>query len=187
MPYFGATPRLGAPLSSMAAKLLYVSRRELQGVAAPPHLPESQATAPPGWRGPTRADYLTLNEARGAPVPKRARWDWDQGFCCLVGEQQQAEGQGPGDGPSKKHDVIIPKVDPGGGSVAVDRAEGDSRRWDTLWWRMRLCKDIYSPKPRFEAGSVYDPGCMRGKWKGKIYVSTAFYSTFSSGTGSIAL
>lgn len=188
MPYFGANPFLGAPPSSMAAKLLYVARREVQGIAPPPapHVPATRATAPPGWRGPTQEDYLTLNAAKGALTPNKARWDWNRGYCRIV-DKHQVEGQGPGDGPSKKHDVSIHDGKEKGESDSDDgddddkenrrssRRESDmedSRKWDTLWWRMRLCNNIYSPKPRFEAGSVYDPGCMRGSWKGKIYVSS---------------
>lgn len=185
MPYFGANPFLGAPPSSMAAKLLYVARREVQGIAAPPapYVPATRATAPPTWRGSTAEDYLVLNAAKGALTPKRTRWDWNKGYCRVVGSQQ-VEGQGPGDASSKKHDVIIWDGNELGETDGDDdddkedrrphREESeleDSRRWDTLWWRMRLCNNIYSAKPRFEAGSVYDPGCMRGSWRGKIYVS----------------
>lgn len=179
----------------MAAKLLYVARREVQAITPPPppHVPATRATAPPGWRGPTGEDYLVLNAAKGALVPKRRRWDWNKGYCRAVGKQQ-VEGPGPGDGSSKKHDVSIgdeKKGESDGGDDDDDdakenrrprRADGmdDSRKWDTLWWRMRLCNNIYSPKPRFEAGLVFDPGCMRGSWRGKIYVSDHL-SYFSRG------
>ena len=188
--YFGATPSLAPPLASIAAKLLYVAYREITPFRVPLHLPvnaeearrqwwaETQATAdlvasgvphaqaatmarsapithplppvpahitPPPTLGPTQEDYHALNRGKAAVLPRGARWDWDAGHALRVNWEEDDN---------------------------VEAAETDeSRKWDTLWWRMRLCNDYRAPRPSFEPGAVFDRGSMRGIWKGKIYVS----------------
>ncbi len=86
-----------------------------------------------------------MNRGKAAVLPRGARWDWDAGHALRVNWEEDDN---------------------------VEAAETDeSRKWDTLWWRMRLCNHYRAPRPSFEPGAVFDRGSMRGIWKGKIYVS----------------
>ncbi|KAF8971877.1 hypothetical protein BDZ97DRAFT_1913764 [Flammula alnicola] len=147
--HFRARTEFTPPLASIAAKLLYVVRREIRPIAVPPHLPLTRA---PGIPGLTQEDYQELNRARAAVLPRSARWDWEEGRPRAVNLE---EGEGD-DG-----------LEDGGGGGG---GGGESRKWDTMWWRMRLCGDYRAPKPKFVPGAVFTPGCMRGMWKGKIYI-----------------
>lgn len=194
--YFRASSDITLPLASTAAKLLLVAYRELRPFVVPSHLPlnaeaarrrwwaniqdanvianlvaqgmdQEQATVqvqaqaahpdhlppvpahvtPPVDLGPTQEDYHRLNRDRAAVLPLGARWDWETGQPTAVNNEER----------ENVNDNAI--------------AEGESRRWDTLWWRMRLCGDYRNPQPSFAPGAVFDRGSMRGTWKGKIYVS----------------
>ncbi|CAA7264935.1 unnamed protein product [Cyclocybe aegerita] len=131
--HFRARPQLAPPLASVAAKLLFVARREVFPIRVPP-------TMPPGL---TVEDYAELNRGKAAQLPRGARWDWDVGRARAVN---------------------------GDGEEVVDEEDGESRRWDTEWWRRRLCYDCMAPRPRFTPGLVFTPGCMRGQWQGRIYI-----------------
>ncbi|KAF9478896.1 hypothetical protein BDN70DRAFT_932997 [Pholiota conissans] len=233
-PYFRALPELTPPLASTAAKLLFVSRREVRPFGIPQHLPRDRedavrrwwvaqvetvramtaqvhlqgianaaaaaasttmnanptATAtvgltldeiqqamhlpippmpahvtPPINLGPTQADYRALNRGKAAPLPRGARWDWEVGRARGVNEDPEADVDDDDGG----------GVDGGMSRTMRSRAQGgvdeeESRKWDTLWWRMRLCGDFRAPQPRFAPGAVFERGCMRGMWLGKIYI-----------------
>ncbi|KIM38129.1 hypothetical protein M413DRAFT_30278 [Hebeloma cylindrosporum] len=154
-PHFRARIALRPPLASIAAKLLYVSRREVRKIGVPPHLPLVRG---PDTIGPTQADYHQLNKGKAAPLPRGARWDWTTG--CAWGINFPDEGD----------ETAAERVDPPGLRIAV--GDEESRRSDTTWWRMRLCGDLRRSKPLFVPGDVYKPGAMKGEFKGRIYVPT---------------
>ncbi|KDR85898.1 hypothetical protein GALMADRAFT_218961 [Galerina marginata CBS 339.88] len=149
-PYFRARPYLTRPLSSIAAKLLFVARRELRSMVIPSHIP-----AGPGQpQGPlTQADYHELNRRKAAELPRGARWDWDRGVAVIVNANPDAPvGMGMGT------------------SDVIEDEDEESRKWDTTFWRMRLCGDYRAPRPKFAPGEVFKLGSMSGPWQGKIYI-----------------
>ncbi|KAF8167243.1 hypothetical protein B0H34DRAFT_669736 [Crassisporium funariophilum] len=75
-PHFRARPPITPPLITVAAKLLFVARKEVFPIRIPPHLPEH---APAG--GMTRADYGMLNRGATARLCRGARWDWGEGVA----------------------------------------------------------------------------------------------------------
>jgi len=98
-------------------------------------------TPPPGL---TSADYAELNKSKAAELPRGARWDWEAGVARAV---NLSEG-----------DKDLP--------IEI----GESKKWDTEWWRRRLCWDCMAPRPRFAPGLTFTPGSMRGVWQGRIYI-----------------
>ena len=160
-PHFRARIPLRPPLASIAAKLLYVSRREVRKIAVPPHLPPVPG---PHTIGPTQADYHELNKGKAAPLPRGARWNWTNG--CAWGVNFPDDGD----------ETAEEREDPPGPTIAV--GDEESKRWDTVWWRMRLCRHWRDPKPNFAPGDVYKPGAMSGQWKGRIYVCILFSFSF---------
>ncbi|KAF9528090.1 hypothetical protein CPB83DRAFT_894583 [Crepidotus variabilis] len=94
--HFGSRPDLSPPLASVAARLLFVSRRELNPINIP--------AQPPA--GLTTADYQELNRQKAAELPRGARWDWDEGFArCVNFINGQTHIIGKGDEESRKWDA----------------------------------------------------------------------------------
>lgn len=148
LPYFGALPSFSPPPITIAAKLLYFARREIIPFNIPHHLPRTRAEAPPSADPrPTQEDFIEINSHRGAEPPPRITWDWDQG-CKLV--------NGSPDKSASNRD--------------------DSARWDSDYWRRRLCGNAWQVQPKWRPGKVYVPGSMDGLWQGRLVVRSYFPS-----------
>ena len=76
--HFRSRPDLSPPLITIAAKLLFVARREIFPIRVP-------ATPPPGL---SPADYADLNRGKAAALPRGARWDWDAGVPRPVNREE---------------------------------------------------------------------------------------------------
>ncbi|PPQ85942.1 hypothetical protein CVT26_000106, partial [Gymnopilus dilepis] len=211
--YFRARPNLTWPLASLAAKLLFVARRELRPIVIPAHIPPGPGV--PGG-GLTQADYRELNASKAAELPRGAIWDWERGVAVVVNRpyvppphvpapppggaviaagapnlppSPPAAPLAPGlahppqaPGPTlpgipqlhpQPQPPTQPPLDP---DLIIPSSDPESAKWDTTFWRMRLCGDILAPRPVFAPGEVFRLGSMRGVWQGRIYVSVSFIS-----------
>jgi hypothetical protein len=78
IPHFTGTISLSHPLITVAAKLLYLSRREVQPIQVPPTLIIDRATALAQNRTgvfPTQADIIEFNRYRGSQFVDKGNWD----------------------------------------------------------------------------------------------------------------
>ncbi|KAF4573635.1 hypothetical protein EYR36_008153 [Pleurotus pulmonarius] len=159
VPYFGTRCPFSIPPPSMAAKMLYFSRRERDGFGIPPHLPatreEAIRIAREAWEreqrdnglvvgengvvwdgrmrvGPTKEDIIYFNGHKGTQLPTRTSWydSWD-GLNTFS---------------------IPPSV-----------------RWDNDYFRSRYCYDVFLERGR-RNGDVYTPGMLEGLWQGRMLV-----------------
>jgi hypothetical protein len=143
MPYFNARFPVSQPLITIAAKLLFVARKEMSPIRAPPHLPQGPG---PGIVGVTQEDYREINRSPGARFCRVVTWDWDTGSPKRVGGEE-------GDG----------------GEIEEEGWE-ESKVWDSEWWRRLLCHELGGQRPKYLPGDVFKPGSMRGSWHGKEYL-----------------
>ncbi|KAF8799856.1 hypothetical protein BYT27DRAFT_6848701 [Phlegmacium glaucopus] len=144
-PYFNARMPISAPIITIAAKLLFVARKEMSPTRAPPHLPQGPGE---GVVGITQEDYREINKNPAARLCRVVRWDWDTGCPRRVGS----------DGVE--------------GSDGDEMEEGweESKVWDTEWWRRLLCGACTVQRPKYLPGDVFKLGSMRGSWHGKEYL-----------------
>lgn len=136
---------IGVPLASIAAKLIYFSRREVFPIAVPSHLPRDRQHALQlglTMIGPTQADVHELNNNKVArlvpPTPPDGDWsegiqDWD----TMTADQRAAT--------------------------------APSSRWDNDWYRLVDCTDMF--KSVSFKRSHYTPGTMSGLWQGRMLLA----------------
>ena len=147
-PYFNSRFSFYPPLITVAAKLLFVARKELFPIRAPPHLPQAPAD---GVTGITQEDFREFNRHPAAKLCRLVSWDWLNGCPIQVGgddDQQIGEGW------------------------------EESKVWDTEWWRRLLCGDCRLERPKYLPGDFFKFGSMRGSWQGREYVSPFSSSPF---------
>lgn len=53
-----------------------------------------------------------------------------------------------------------------------------SIKWDTEWWRQRLCADPMREPSTVRYGQVYEKGCMDGLWHGQMMVRFSVFLSF---------
>ncbi|KAI6030999.1 hypothetical protein EDC04DRAFT_2605262 [Pisolithus marmoratus] len=136
---------IGIPLASIAAKLIYISRREVFPIGVPSHLPRDRAHALQlglAMVCPTQEDVHELNAHKVAKLvpPTRSDGDWSEGVH-------------------------------GWDTMTVDQraAKAPSARWDNDWYRLVDCVDIFRPVSLKR--SHYTPGTMSGLWQGRVLVA----------------
>ncbi|KAI6097267.1 hypothetical protein EDD16DRAFT_1902612 [Pisolithus croceorrhizus] len=135
---------IGIPLASIAAKLIYISRREVFPVGVPSHLPRDRQHAfQLGLTtiGPTQEDVHELNANKVAKLvpPTRPDGNWSesiQGWDTMAADQRAAK--------------------------------APSARWDNDWYRLVDCTDIF--RPISLKRSHYTPGTMSGLWQGRMLI-----------------
>ncbi|KAF7440237.1 hypothetical protein PC9H_000581 [Pleurotus ostreatus] len=156
--YFGTRCIFSAPPPSIAAKLLYFSRRRV-GFQIPPHLPATRAEAirraQEAWEreqrengrvigengvvwdgrmpiGPTKEDMVDLNAHQSTELPMRSSWyaGWN-GLDALTAPP--------------------------------------SRWWDNDYYRSRYCYNVFLDNAR-RGGDVYTPGMLDGLWQGRMLI-----------------
>ncbi|KIO07216.1 hypothetical protein M404DRAFT_998623 [Pisolithus tinctorius Marx 270] len=136
---------IGIPLASIAAKLVYISRREVFPVGVPTHLPRNREHALQlGLTavGPTQEDVHELNANKVAKLLPTTRPDGDwsegiQGWDTMTADQRAAK--------------------------------APSARWDNDWNRLVDCTDVFRPVSLKR--SHYTPGTMSGLWQGRMLVA----------------
>ncbi|KAF8893705.1 hypothetical protein CPB84DRAFT_1783210 [Gymnopilus junonius] len=168
--YFRSRPALSWPLASIPAKLLFVARRELRPIAIPQHIPPG----PAGLGGVlTQADYRELNAAKAADLPRGAIWDWERGVGVGVNDPYVPP-PAPASLPLAPAPASLTTPPTTTATAApkdpIPPGDEESRKWDTTFWRMRLCGDFQEPRPKFLPGETFKLGSMSGAWQGRIYI-----------------
>ncbi|KIJ66590.1 hypothetical protein HYDPIDRAFT_26924 [Hydnomerulius pinastri MD-312] len=138
--YQAAELEVGIPLASVAAKLVYFSRREVFPVGVPPHLPRTREHALQlglNMVGPTQEDVQELNAHKIAKLVPKSSWDWWSEI--------------------KDYDKLSPD------ELAV---RAPSVKWDDDWNRLTDCNNLYTPVSLKR--SHYSPGLLSGLWQGRM-------------------
>lgn len=165
--HFTGTITLAHPLITVAAKLLYLSRREVQPIQVPPSLSLDRAAAiAQGNTGviPTQADIHEFNRYQGSQFVEKGNWDeWKQ---YLTPAELQAE-------ESRKWTPSLKSI---------------SSKYDPDWTRLMSCSDPWQSSPFKRAVHVY--GTMEGLWHGRMlmpdegsYLRIASNASFPSDFG----
>ena len=145
IPHFTGVISLSHPLITVAAKLLYLARREAQPIQVPPTLIVDRATAlSQGKTGvfPTQADIIEFNRYRGSQFVNKGNWDsWKQG---LTQEQLRTEAS----------------------STWLPSLKCISSKWDPDWTRLISCTDPWNNSPFKRAVHMY--GVLNGLWHGRM-------------------
>ncbi|KAJ6548293.1 hypothetical protein B0H10DRAFT_2129417 [Mycena sp. CBHHK59/15] len=135
--HFGSRLLMAPPLVTVAAKLVYFSRRETVPFNIPPHLPLNREAALKAGRremNPTQEDIREVNAHLNIRLPEvRPGWGGD-------------EGESGGD---EEHPL--------------------NDNWDSDWWRLRKCFDVYDETDR-RLGPCYVPGTFTGLWQGRMII-----------------
>lgn len=149
--HFGRPIRFRPPPITIAAKLIFFSRREVIPLVIPDDLPVDWPTALAqgiNW-GQTRADIIEVNSHAGAQFVPPSHWDWKS---TLTPEQRLIEEDG-----TWRRDLLAP-----------------SAAWDNDWERSTTCWD---PWANVELkGTAYTFGMMDGLWQGRLLVRFASLS-----------
>jgi hypothetical protein len=124
MPFVNCRIPISTPLLTIAAKLLFVARKEMFPIRGPPHLPQAPG---PGVIGATQEDYKEVNKSPGARLCRVVTWNWDTGSPNQVGGED-------GDG------------------TEIDEGWEESKVWDTEWWRRLLCRNYDAKRPKYLPG-----------------------------------
>ncbi|KAG6335010.1 hypothetical protein ID866_4077 [Astraeus odoratus] len=133
---------VGVPLASVAAKLVYFSRREVSPIQVPSQLPRTREHAFQlglTMVGPTQEDVHELNTYKVAKLPSTAHTDTDWWT-------------GMEDASSKERAKRAP-----------------SARWDEDWNRLLDCNDLFKQVSLKRVH--YVPGTLAGLWQGRILQS----------------
>jgi hypothetical protein len=143
--HFDRTIRFRAPPITIAAKLIYISRREMTPLQSPSDLPVDRPAALAqgiNW-GQTQADITEVNSHSSAQLVPTSDWNWKS---TLTPEQRLVEEEGVW-----RPDLLAP-----------------SAAWDNDWERSTACWD---PWAHVELkGTVYTFGSMDGLWQGRLLV-----------------
>jgi hypothetical protein len=183
--HFSSRPLFSFPLISPAAKLLYFARREVVNFPVPPHLAQNRVEAHARGNfeiGPTKEDVHEMNWGWSARLPGGSgavkAWTWGVGDNDIVPRIPSVQ---PHAGDSNSNSIVPPPaapqtdINPRWVGKAPHRTfkpnANKSKRWDSDWWRLRLCGNTTRRRPRIPYGKVYEPGCMDGLWHGRMLVS----------------
>jgi hypothetical protein len=143
--HFGRPIRFRTPPITIAAKLLYFSRRNIIPPSVLSNLPVDRPTALQqdiSW-GQTQADIIEVNSHASAQFVDAPDWDWKS---IRSPEQAQVEEDG-----IRRRDLRAP-----------------SAAWDNDWERFTTCWD---PWAKVELkGTVYTFGSLDGLWQGRLLV-----------------
>lgn len=145
IPHFTGTISLSHPLITVAAKLLYLARREAQQIQVPQSLIVDRATALAQNKTgvfPTQADIIEFNRYPGSQFVDKGNWDdWRDGLT-------QAELRA-----SASH-TWLPAL------------KCISSKWDPDWTRLISCSDPWKYSPFKRAVHMY--GVLNGLWHGRM-------------------
>jgi hypothetical protein len=143
--HFDRNIRFRTPPITIAAKLIFFSRREVIPLQTPTNLPVDRPTALAqgiSW-GETQADIIEVNSHSSAEFVPASDWNWKS---TLTPEQRLVEEEGVW-----SRDLLSP-----------------SAAWDNDWERFTTCWD---PWAQVELkGTVYTFGSMDGLWQGRLLV-----------------
>jgi hypothetical protein len=134
------------PLTTIAAKLLYFSRREIFPFNIPSHLPVSRAHAFQMGRfhpGPTQDDVIEFNSHTDTKLPARTDWNWWENLT-----EQELDREFSG--------------------LSSWTLKSPSSKYDNDWMKLNYCWDPWAYSPN--KGAVYTPGMFTGLWQGRMIV-----------------
>jgi len=143
--------RFRTPPITVAAKLIYFSRRETIPLSIPPDLHIDRPTALAlgiSW-GQTQADIVEVNSHAGAQFVPPSEWDWKS---TLTPEQRLIEEDG----------------------IARRGLLSPSAAWDDDWERFARCWDPWADAEL--KGPVYKFGSLDGLWQGRLLVRSHLIS-----------
>jgi hypothetical protein len=148
--YHARNLEVGVPLASIAAKLVYFSRREVLPIGVPLDFPRTREHAFQlglTMVGPTQEDIQELNDHKIAKLVPETTWDWWSKI--------------------KGYDHLKPEE-------LAKRAP--SALWDDDWNRLADCNHLFNPvslkRPH------YTPGQLGGLWQGRmLYPDDILYGT----------
>jgi hypothetical protein len=152
VPTYGGHVKLVVPLISIAARLLFVSARELVPLAVPDTLYRDRAHATAMGNHniiPTQADIHEVNYSDHARLRRPTDWDW---LSNLPPDDRQRELSGLSAAPS-----IAP-----------------SSQYDNDFMRLMYCNDGFNAP--IGKGRVYTHGSISGKWAGRMNVRDLPYN-----------
>lgn len=155
MSHYGRQIRFRTPPITIAAKLIYFSRRETIPLTTPDGIPVDRpaALAQGVTWGQTRADIIEVNSHFGAQFVDPSHWDWKS---TLTPEQRRIEEDG-----IWRRDLRSP-----------------SAAWDNDWERFTTCGNPWADVQL--KGVVYTFGSMDGLWQGRLMVRFTLPPPFRS-------
>jgi hypothetical protein len=145
--HFGRFLEFSRPLVTIAAKMLYFSRREMVPIGIPTHLPIDRAHAVALGHThvrPTQADVHEVNQYQSCKMIEPTPWDY---MAAMSEEEKKLMDNG----------LWTPTL----GSA--------SAKWDNDWNRMTFCYDPWHRMPL--KGVTYTHGLLNGLWQGRMLVS----------------
>jgi hypothetical protein len=148
--HFGRSLAFSRPLVTIAAKMLYFTRRETVPIGIPTHLPVNRAHALSLGHThvhPTQADVHEVNRHESVKMVQRGLWDY-------MANMTEAEKKIMYDG------------------LWTPTLTSASAKWDNDWNRMTFCYDPWRRMPL--KGVTYTHGMLNGLWQGRMLVSNWF-------------
>lgn len=145
--HFGRFLEFSPPLISIAAKMLYFSRREIVPIRIPTILPIDRAHAislGDTYVHPTQADVHEVNTHQSVKIVQRPPWDYRTN---MSDEETQL----------MDHGLWMPTL------------MSASAQWDNDWNRTKFCYDPWLRMPSKDA--TYTDGILNGLWQGRMLVS----------------
>jgi hypothetical protein len=149
--HYGLETEVSVPLITVAAKLIYFSRREAVPFFVPNDLPVNRMHAASLGHfeiRPTQADIIEVNAHVDTKLVPHTKWNWRED---LTEDELELEDSG------------IYSVD----------LKSASSKWDNDWMRLCFCANPWIPDPM--KGTVYSVGSLIGLWQGRMLVSVFFF------------
>ncbi|KAF7976205.1 hypothetical protein HWV62_7390 [Athelia sp. TMB] len=134
------------PLVTVAAKMLYFSRREIIPIGIPPHLPVDRAQAIALGHThvrPTQADVREVNAHQSVRMVPPPNWNYRDSLS-------------PAELDAMAHGLWTPSL------------TSASALWDNDWNRSTFCFDPWETAPH--KGVTYTHGMFNGLWQGRMLV-----------------
>lgn len=144
--HYGINLEFSRPLVTVAAKMLYFSRRETIPIGIPPHLPIDRAHAIALGHThvrPTQADVHEVNAHQTVKMVTPPKWDY---HADLSEDQKEA---------------MV-------GGLWTPTLRTTSAMWDNDWNRSVFCFDPWQTTPM--RGVTYTHGIFNGLWQGRMLV-----------------
>ena len=145
--HFGRHLEFSRPLVTIAAKLLYFTRREMVPIGIPTHLPIDRDHAISLGHThvrPTQADVHEVNNYHSVSTVEHGPWDY---LARMSNEEQK----------QFKDGLWTPTL------------TSASAKWDNEWNRAAFCHDPWNSMPL--KGVTYTHGMLNGLWQGRMLVS----------------
>ncbi|EIN14315.1 hypothetical protein PUNSTDRAFT_140632 [Punctularia strigosozonata HHB-11173 SS5] len=141
--HYGRQLHVVTPLITLAAELVFFSRREVDPIGIPPNIPRNRAEAVALGRqepSPTLEDIIEFRNKHTVILP-RATWNWEE---SLTAEELAAENE----------------------CRLGQNLKSLSSKWDDDWARWTCCWNAW--EGQMLKSPVFTPGSLRGLWQGRM-------------------